>query len=175
MKKPLGVLLLILAAALAGCGISGNLRGEPGYARLDSPMADMDRVMAISLGPLPLRLARTLTRNSDPDAAAVLEGLKAVRVYIYETGEGFDRVGLNRVARQLVNQGWEPVVAVREDGDQAHVLVRTRGADRIEGMVVIAADGDELVMVNLIGLINPAMFNHYMDELEIPAPAVEVL
>jgi hypothetical protein len=51
--------VLLPAPALSACGLSGNLRYAPGYADFESPgMRETDREFALSLGPLPLRLAR---------------------------------------------------------------------------------------------------------------------
>ena len=60
MSSTLRSLFLALCTTLLiGCGITGNLRGDPGYAPFESPgLFNTDRVFALSLGPVPLRLAR---------------------------------------------------------------------------------------------------------------------
>ncbi|MDX1569198.1 MAG: DUF4252 domain-containing protein [Xanthomonadales bacterium] len=168
----------LLALTLTGCGISGNLRGNPGYAHFHvNDRSQLDRQVGLSLGPLPLRLARHFAaRDGDPESVALLRGLKAVRIYVYETSRPAEGVGsgIQTTARALQRGGWEPVVAVRQDGGLARVLVRTDGADAIRGMVVMAAEDRELVLINLIGTIRPEMFNHYMRELDISAPSLAI-
>jgi len=170
--------LCLAVAALSGCGITGNLHGNPGYADFVSPgIADTDREFALSLGPLPLKLARAfLDEDDDPEAAAILKGLRGVRIYVYEIDGDEVRVQerVGRTADRLLRQGWEPMVAVREDGEFARVMVRMDGPERIRGLVVMAQDHDELILVNLIGELRPEMFNEYMTGLDIDAPRVAI-
>src|SRR3970282_2734906 len=61
--------LSIVAAglALSACGISRDLRYHEGFADFGSPgMGQTDRELALSLGPLPLKIARALTRHAPP-------------------------------------------------------------------------------------------------------------
>lgn len=162
----LGLALL----TLAGCGVTAG-RGA-GYARL-SPPADAAKVMGLSLGALPLKLAR-IVMDDDPEVAMILKGLRGVRVYVYELDGGYRPGLLQPTLAQLHRTGWDKVVAIREDGEDVHVLLKTDAKDRVRGMVVLAADGHELTMVNLMGTLRPEMFNAYMEDLSIDAPAVQL-
>jgi len=72
--------LAALAALLTGCGITGNYRNDPGFAEFDSPgLLDTDREFGISLGALPLGLARWVMAD-DPEIGPLLRELRAVRV-----------------------------------------------------------------------------------------------
>src|SRR5690606_8395317 len=97
-------------AALAGCGITGNLRMNPGFASFSPGLPDTDRELALSLGVLPLKIAKVLT-NDDPEIAGILASLKAVRVYIYEVDGDPMRVRshIERTRGRLVDRGWESV------------------------------------------------------------------
>jgi hypothetical protein len=166
------------ATLLLGCGISGNLRSDHGYASFDSPgLLDTDRVMALSLGPLPLRLARIIIdEDEDPEAALLLKHLDAVRVYVYEIDRNPELVKqrMESTAGRLKLEGWQPVVAVREDGELVRVMFKMKDDERIRGMVVMIQDEEELVLINLIGDLRPEMFNSYMHELDIDAPDVSI-
>jgi hypothetical protein len=78
--------LVVAAAAslVTGCGITGNFRHDPGYADFRSPGPwATDRQIGLSLGPLPLKLARlVLDEDDEPELHGILKGLRAVRVYI---------------------------------------------------------------------------------------------
>jgi Domain of unknown function (DUF4252) len=170
------VALSLLAAATSACGITGNFRHDPGYAAFDSPgIRDTDREFALSLGPVPLSLARLFVHD-DPDLAPLLRDLRAVRVYIYELDGQASRVNERLLSSwtDLAGSGWESVVAVRDDGESVSVLVKTDRHDRIRGLAVMTQDESDVVMINLIGKLRPAMFNAYMAELDIEAPPIEI-
>ncbi len=173
----LGLLgLLGTAALLADCGILGNLRSNPGYAAFGSPGGrDTDRHVAVSLGPLPLKLARLVTR-SDPELAAALKGVKAVRVYDYEIdGDGRRvRERMEAARDRLLRQGWRQCLAVREDGGLVTALVRMRRPGTLLGMAVIVDEQDELTLVNVIGDLQPEAFGALMAKLDIPRPDMAV-
>lgn len=165
------LIALLALVTLAGCGITAG-RGA-GYAHFARP-ANADKVMGISLGALPLKLARIVIDEDEPEAAMLLKGLRGVRVYIYELNDGFSPSSLQPTITRLGQKGWESVVAVREDGERAHVLVKMDRHETVRGMVVLVADDNELVMVNLMGTLRPEMFNAYMEDLDIDTPSVVV-
>ena len=172
------IVFLLGTSLLVGCGITGNMRGDPGYAAFDSPgLLDTDRVVALSLGRWPLRLARIVIDNDeDPEAALFLKHLDAVRIYVYEIDRNPELVKqrMESTAGRLELIGWQPVVAIRDDGELVRVMFKMTGDESIRGMVVMVQDEEELVLINLIGDLKPEMFNSYMSGLDIDAPAMSI-
>lgn len=175
-----GFIVLVAATsvlALAACGFTGNLRFNPGYAELGSPgVADTDRSFRISLGPLPIKLARLFVAD-DPEISGILKDVKGVRVYTYEVDGDAERVNarMEESRGRLVSRGWQPVVAVRDDGGLVTALVRMdddAADERIRGLVVMVQDEEEVVLVNVIGKLAPETFAFAMAELEIELPTV---
>src|SRR5262245_36566790 len=81
--------LLVPAAALltlAGCGITGNFRHDPGYAAFGFQGPGTQRELGLSVGPLPLHVARWFV-GDDPDIGPLMKDLRAARVYIYTVGD----------------------------------------------------------------------------------------
>ena len=168
--------VIAVCAAVTHCGVLGNLHGNPGYAAFGSPgIDDTNRELAISLGALPLRLARFVTRD-DPEIAPLLRDLQAVRVYIYEVDGDLERVHtrMEGVRERLIRTGWNQVVAVREDGELVNALVKLDEHGTLRGMAVVVQDGEDLVLVNLIGKIRPESFSALMAGLDIDVPQVMV-
>lgn len=167
---------------LSACGFTGNLRGNPGFASfgLPSTLPEADRQFAISLGPIPLRLATMISRPvfNDEDAwiSDTLSDVRAVRVYVYEVDGKADRVidHMNATRTKLVIEGWEQIVAVREDGGLATALVRHENPEMVRGIVVMYEEDQELVLVNVIGKIEPETFTHVMEGLDIEIPPMKV-
>lgn len=167
---------LLVAAALAatvilgGCGLTAP-RGNAGFADLDSlGMADTDRVLTLSIGPALLRFAARHVED-DPETRALLRSLDGVRIRIYEIDGDPARVAarMDDMSRKLANTGWERVLLVRQEQEQAHMLLRLDG-DRICGMTVLVSDGDEeAVVINLMGDIQPQQFGGVMAALDVDA------
>jgi len=173
-----GLFVAALTCLVAGCGVTGNFRHDPGYASFGSlHRLESNEQLSLSLGPLPLRLARwVLDEEDEPELEPLLAELKAVRVY---TLEGVRRPAavadeIERVKRELLADGWIGVITVREDDEITSVLLRPGERGRNRGLTLISQEPDEIVLVNLIGNVRLDVFGDYMAELEVEVPAVEI-
>lgn len=168
--------------ALASCGFTGNLRGNPGFASfgLPSTLPEADRQFGISLGPIPLRLATMVSRpifNNDEDwISDALSDVRAVRVYIYEIDGESERVidHMDATRSKLIFDGWDQLAAVREDGGLVSALVMHQQPEMVRGVVVMYEEDEELVLVNVIGKIKPETFSGLMEGLDIEIPMMEI-
>jgi hypothetical protein len=172
-RRGTAVLALLLALVLGGCGLTAP-RSSPGFADLDSlGLADTDLVLTLSIGPAVLNFAARHVEE-DPETRALLESLDGVRIRIYEIDGDAERVAarLDGMGRKLENAGWERVLLVREEREQAHMLLKLEG-DRVSGMTVLVSDGhQEAVVINLMGDIQPQQFGGVMAALEVDAAGV---
>ncbi len=152
--------LLALAATLAQ-----PLAAQPlGAAELDRLFGTEPQVEVNLRGSL-IRLAAEAARESEPSAALMLDGLRAVTVRVYPVapaGELSAVESLSRVAESFETDGWFTLVRVRalpdsdnEDGD-VWVYVRELG-DSFDGMAVLAFDREDetAVFVHIDGTIDP--------------------
>jgi hypothetical protein len=165
---------LLLCAALAGCGITAPRHAE-GFADLESLGArDADRTTTISIGPSLLRFAANHI-DDDPETVQLLRSLNGVRIRIYEIDGDPARVSsrIKRLSAHLQADGWEPVLLVREQHEEVHMLLKMH-AGSIRGMTVLTSDGEaEAAVINLMGDIQPARFSDVMLALDIDAPGVQ--
>ena len=175
------MLARIVAAALAGllfsgCGITGNFRNDPGYAAFDTlgPVTE-DRELGISLGPLPLAVAR-LVLNDEPEIEPILKELRAVRVYSYGVSGNAESAAehVRTIQSSLVADGWLTLITVNEDAEHTAVLLRPDDKGRNRGLAVIVQDPREVTLVNLIGNIRLDLFTEYMAELDVETPEIEI-
>ena len=166
--------LLALTLSTAGCGITAP-RGNAGYADLDSlGMADTDRVLSLSIGPALLRFA-AMHVDDDPETRDLLRGLDGVRIRIYEIDGQAARVAsrMDRMSQKLQAKGWQQVMLVHSEDEQAHMLMRVVD-QRICGMTVLVSDGQsEAVVINLMGELEPQQFAEAMTALDIDAAGVQ--
>jgi uncharacterized protein DUF4252 len=165
-----------LTTLLTACGITGNFRNDPGYADF-GPLQRLDAEsdFGLSLGPLPLQIAKWATHDDD-DIGPLLRELRAVRVYtlegIVDPEEAASRA--KKVTADLAREGWLTVAAVREDGELTSVLLRPDKNFVHRGLAVIVQEPDELTLVNLIGEINLDFIDGYLADLDVDAPHIEI-
>ena len=162
------------ALALAACGVTGNFRHDPGDAAFGFQGFGTERELGLSLGPLPLGVARWFV-GDDPDLGPLMKDLRAARVYVY-TVDDTERVTARIAAtqRDLIAAGWFPIVTIRDDGERVAVLTHANRRGDLRGMAVIVQDSEDLVLVNLIGDIHPEQFDAYMTSLGVDAPSVAI-
>jgi len=167
--------LLLLVFTLVSCGITAP-RSNEGYANLDSPgMNDTDRTMSLSIGPTTLRFAARFLED-DPETQALLRSLDGVRIRIYEVTGDTGRITRNfeRMGGKLLDDGWDPVMLVREEGELVQMYARLTGG-KMRGLTIVSADESEVVVVNVMGDIDPVYYSDVMLALNVDdAPEVQV-
>lgn len=167
--------LVLFALTLASCGITAP-RGSAGYANLDSPgMSDTDRTMSLSIGRTTLRFAARFL-NDEPETQALLRSLEGVRIRIYEVNGDSKRIARNfdHMGQKLSNDGWAPVMLVREEGERVQMFARSSGTS-VQGLTIVSADEEEVVVVNIMGDIDPQYYGDVMVALDVDdAPQVRV-
>jgi hypothetical protein len=165
----------ILVLALTACGITAP-RSNDGFANLDSPgMGDTNRTMALSLGPTVLHFAARFM-DDDPETQALLRSLDGVRVRIYEVTGDNERITQNfeHMGNKLGDDGWEPVMLVREEGELVQMYAKPSGSS-IKGLTIVSADSDQVVVVNVMGDIDPTHYTDVMVALDVhDAPKVQI-
>ena len=167
--------LLFVAVYLTACGITAP-RSNDGYANLDSPgVADTNRTMSLSLGPTTLRFAARFL-DDEPETQAMLRSLDGVRVRIYEVNGDNERIVMrfDRMGNKLSNDGWEPIMLVREEGELVQMYSKSSD-EGMHGLTIVSADDEEVVVVNVMGDINPENFGDLMVALDVDdAPDVQI-
>ncbi len=167
--------VLTLALNVSGCGLLAP-RGHDGFANLDAPgTADTRRVVSLSVGPAVLHLAARFM-DDEPETQLLLRSLAGVRVRAFEITGDERRVvrNLGRMGDRLSDDGWAPVMLVNEDGEWARMFAKSSGND-VHGLIVISAEEDEVVVINVMGDIRPAQFRGVMRALDVEdAPDVRL-
>ena len=155
LSLALAISLLMSTAAMAQTDEIKKLAGYVDFGDLTNNYGEPS--VEINLGPSMLQFASAIVGDDDPEALAVMKGLKAIRVKIYNIeGKADAAIGQIRQSRkQLEADNWEQIVSVKEDGDENHVFVKMVNGT-MEGMtVLVAGDNDQAIFINLIGQIDP--------------------
>ena len=168
--------LAALTSLLMACGSTGNFRHDPGYADFGPLLRlDAESDFGLSLGPLPLQIAKWATHD-DEDIGPLLRELRAVRVYtmegIADPAEAAKRA--REVTANLAHDGWLMVAAVRDGEDLTSVLLRPDKDFAHKGLAVIVEEPDEVTLVNLIGDIHLDLLDGYLADLDVDVPHIEI-
>jgi hypothetical protein len=155
--------------SLSACGLTAP-KSSQGFAELDSPgIFDTDNSVTLSIGPTLLSFAAAHI-DDDPQARDLLRDLDGVRIRVYEIERNPGKVADRLVAMQarLQQSGWEPVMLVREPGQETHLLVKMRD-ERILGLTLLSMEeqDSEVVVINLMGEIRPQNFSNVMVALDV--------
>ncbi len=151
---PVAMLVVITSA----CGVTASSR-NPGYVSFDEAHYSGLRCdTSISVGPALLSVAARHV-DDDPGAKVLLAALDGVRVKVYRIDEKTDLAQLvshiNALADSMDDR-WQRIVRVQEDDSTTHILIK-HSNEAILGLAILAVDGDELVFVNVMGELTPAM------------------
>ena len=168
--------LAVLIPLLTACGITGNFRHDPGYVDFGSlQQLDAESDFGISLGPLPLQIAKWVTHD-DEEVGPLLRELRAVRVYTFEGIADSKQVaaGVEALRVELADGGWLNVATVREGEELTAVFLRPDENFEHHGLAVIIHEPGEVVLVNLIGNIRLDFINGYMADLDVEVPQIVI-
>ena len=164
------VFLISFFVALPVFAQTDELRDEPGYVDFGAlNSAYGEPKVEINIGAALLGFVGALADDDDPEAAAIFDKLKAVRVNVYtvdgDASAAIDHI--NEVSSTLQSRDWTPIVTVRDEGEHVRIFVKMSG-EKIDGLTIMAAeDDDEAVFINVIGEIDPEDLSKVTDTLDI--------
>ena len=155
-------LILVLFAGGAwtqGSPTSSTVKSSSGVVEFTLDFAGGTKKPAVSVnleGPM-IRIATAAAAEAAPPIGKLLEQIELIQVKVYEDLQQDATSVLHTAAMkiaELKQQGWSTVVSVPDDNETVDVLSRT-SRDSILGLVVLVAEENELVFVNLAGEIDP--------------------
>ena len=107
-----------------------------------------------------------------------MRSLDGVRIRIYEVDEDADtdRIANNfiHMGDKLLEDGWDPVMLIREEGELTQMYMKSSSRG-ISGLTIVSADDEEVVVINVMGDIDPVYYRDVMLALNVDdAPEVQV-
>lgn len=152
--------VLLVGGLLAAANVA-NAQGYFSFGEI--PGVDVEPTVEIDLNPAMLSFVSEAAKGAPGEAAAALQGITNVRVYVYE-GIAADVQDLQKfvddTSQTLESQGWHAAVRVREQGEQVRIYMKPAAAGGVlEGITLMVTDtggGDEAVFINIAGAIQPA-------------------
>lgn len=162
-----------LALALTAPGAAWAQAGRIRFPNLSGLASKATNSVDISLDPSLIGLA-SRQAGTGANAAAVqaaVSGVKGiyVRSFQFAADHAYPSSDVEQVLRQLEVGGWTKLVSVhnavpRKDVD---VCLLKRG-DRVEGLVIVAAEPRQLTIVNIVGSISLAQLSQLQGKFGVP-------
>ena len=175
--KPIMLRLISIALLAAVCGAA------PAYAQNARLQIDhLDRLFPKAVETVDVRIdgalllmASKFLRSDKADEAAVKEIVQALKG-VYVKGVEFDKEGeysdadVESVRQQLSAPGWDRIVGVRSkrDGQNVEVFLMINNDAVIEGIGVLISDPKQVMVVNVVGPLDPEKINNLRGQFGIP-------
>jgi hypothetical protein len=175
--KAAAVLVCVVAAfSINAFGQDARIQ----LGNLDRLEGQASEVVNVTLDERLLRLAAGFLSSKDPDQAKVKElvsGLKGVYVksFQFEKENEFTKDDVRSITSQLTGSRWAPMVNVRskKQGQILDVYTMFDGANRMEGVTVVAVEPKQLTVVNIVGVIDLEKLSSLSGSFGIPKIEIE--
>jgi len=169
--------ILLSAALLASTLHAQPIEEHPGYFPIDELqfLSPDDLSLEINLRGAMLRLIGKVAAQDDPEFAQVMEHLEAIRVQtapLDQLAAEEVRQGLDRGLKMLESMHWQRMVLTRDEGEEVHIYGRELDGD-LQGLAVLAIEDDEVILINLVGRIDPDQLGRLMTGLDLPEVSVK--
>jgi hypothetical protein len=177
-KATVGKAVLALALGMSALPLWAQeeaLKDLPGYVDFGELMGEYgEPKVMINLGGSILKFVGGMT-DGDPEASALLQQLKGVRINVYSVDGNPDAAvqKITQVKNSLQGAQWEPIVQVNDEGEKAQIFIKLNG-ETMEGLAVMAVDDEEAVFINIIGQMDPAQLSQVMDNFDVDIDAVDI-
>lgn len=169
-------MIAVISAALVALSPALSLKaenapaGQVDFGKFVPPSSGAEFV-EVNLTTSLISLASQLVEKEDAEVARLLKSLTQVRV----TAIGIDddnRADLKKRAQkvrdELDSKGWERIVTAQKDEQNVGVFLKSRNKDTVEGIVVLATEGNKrAVFVNIVGDIKPEQIAKLGEKLHI--------
>jgi hypothetical protein len=175
--KPIMLRLTSIALLALVCGAA------PVYAQnarlqidhLDRLFPKAVETIDISVEGALLALAAKFLKDNKADEAAAKEIIRSLKG-VYVKGVEFDKEGeythedVESVRRQFAAPGWDRIVGVRSkrQGENVEVFLMINNDAVIEGIGVLIAEPKQVMVVNVVGSLDPEKINNLRGQFGIP-------
>lgn len=105
-----------------------------------------------------ITMVARLAEKSEPQVAEVLRGLQLVRVNVIGlNAENRDEMEkrVKAIRSELEARHWERIVTAQKSDEDVSVFLKMRGDEAVEGLAVTVQDKGEVVLINIVGNIQP--------------------
>ena len=152
-----GLALSVAAAATAAAQDRGRIRLDS----LDALGPKAVETVNVNIDGILIRFAGGFLSDKENDEKEVKELISGVRgIYVrsyeFKAAGQYSEAELSQIRSQLAGPGWSRVMSFRRRGEEmrdAEFYVAREG-ERVEGLVVLAANPKEVTVINIVGSVD---------------------
>lgn len=151
----------MLAAVVLSGALAGAARAEePGYVDFGkfNPTSDDKQFVEVNIKSNLIAMVTALAKKAEPEIAKAIEGIKQIRVNVLELGDDGRADVMQKVKdirEKLDKSGWDTIVTAIEKDQDVRVFIKLKDSQSIQGIAVTVVEGKQVVLVNLVGDIQP--------------------
>ncbi|MEZ5023856.1 MAG: DUF4252 domain-containing protein [Chitinophagales bacterium] len=140
-----------------------------GFDKLYSKYSGDSEITSLNLTSSMLKIASKFLDEKDVDSKALLQSIESVKLLISEKGSP----KLSADAKLMMKSGnYEDLIKINDGDDQVRIMVQESG-DLIKDIIVLAEDGNDFVLVNIKGNIDPEQIGKVLNTLDIKVNGLE--
>lgn len=132
----------------------------------------------ISLGAGMLGLANMFTKD-DPEAQAVLSGLRDISISVYELDGNENNADLGdwiqNTLKRLTRNGVEEIVKVSDGDERVHIMAKVTGSLLSDLSILVYEPGDEFVYISMDGDIDVANLKQVTGNFDIDIDGLDAI
>jgi hypothetical protein len=182
MRKTIILATVLLVLASSAAGWAQKLTDQPGYVPLGQlDLFPRDKLsVEINIEGALLSLIAAGAKESEPEFSSLIAGLKGITVQaipLKGVDESMVRTKIGRTVHWLEDRGWKSTMKVRDQGEETYIYLKEIDG-KIAGLTLLTlSPGDEAVVINIVGRIDPAQIGRLSQSLnlphlkQVPAPA----
>jgi hypothetical protein len=162
-----GVMIVVLGGPVAAQ--TGN--DHPGYYAIEEMgiLAAGDLEVDVNLQGAMLQAVASSMEGQEGDVAELVSGLDRVRVQVGAPQKA-DASTINHAVSEAVanleGSGWDRILRVEEDDEQIYLFSREDGGMIVGFTVLVNDGGEEVVLVNIAGAIDPETFGRALAKMD---------
>lgn len=164
--------ILAIACLLPGMAAAQFQSDHPGYFPIEDlgifPEESINLEINLT-GPM-IKFIALATLEEEPELSRLVEELESIRVRgadLEKQGAEVVRSGIRDAARQLTESGWTSMVRIRDDDEEVYIYFKEQAGEMV-GLTVLSLEGDEAMLINLVGKIDPAGLGSLASGLDLP-------
>ena len=170
MQK-ISVLLGVVLVACAGWVAAQTGSAHPGYYPIEEMgiFGEGELEVNVDLSGAMLQVAAGAMENQDESLVELFSKLERVRVQVGSPKKiEASSVGaiISDARARLESAGWSKILSVEEESEQVYLYSLEQGGNIAGLMVLVNDEGDEVVLVNIAGNIDPRTLGRLLSSIE---------
>jgi len=164
--------ILVVLCLLPGVAAAQFNTDHPGYFPIEElgifPEESINLEINLT-GPM-IKFIALATHEEEPELSQLVEELESIRVRgadVEVIGAEGVRSGIRSAAQKLTENGWTSMVRIRDDDEEVYIYFKEQAGEMM-GLTVLSLEGDEAMLINLVGKIDPAGLGSLASGLDLP-------